>query len=75
MVTTATPISRGERGGTQRTPRRPGRHRGRTAPTEAAAGRRSACSPVLGALSESLRDHSPLAIRPAGDVDHGVHPL
>jgi len=31
-------------------------------PTEAAAEavrRRSACSPLLGALSESLRDHSP----------------
>jgi len=37
------------------------------------SGRRSACSPLLGALSESLRDHSPLAIRLAGDVDHGVY--
>jgi len=77
---TATPISRGERGGTETTPRRPGRHGGRPTPTAAAAGwppdgtagqrpaagavrRHSACSPLLGALSESLRDHSP-----AGDT-------
>jgi len=37
--------------------------------------RRSACSPLLGALSESLRDHSPACDTHAGDVDHRLHPL